>query len=84
MVDQYTKTLHPQPSVLEKMRKLAVDESAALACATRKLEWKQYNDGVNQKTQDKEDEERNLMSSIDWHDFVVVETIEFGINEEVP
>ena len=69
--------------MLEKMRKLAVDESAALAGATRKLEWKQYQDGIRKKSEDKEEEERNLMQSIDWHDFVVVETIEFHIDEEV-
>lgn len=69
--------------LLEKLQKLSVDESAALASATRKLEWKQYHDGMNKKKEDKEEEERNLMLSIDWHDFVVVETIEFGINEEV-
>lgn len=69
--------------MLEKMRKLAVDDSAALAGATRKLEWKQYQDGIRKKSEDKEEEERNLMQSIDWHDFVVVETIEFHIDEEV-
>eukprot|EP00656_Telonema_subtile_P043013 TRINITY_DN4924_c0_g1_i3.p1 TRINITY_DN4924_c0_g1~~TRINITY_DN4924_c0_g1_i3.p1 ORF type:complete len:700 (+),score=145.02 TRINITY_DN4924_c0_g1_i3:189-2288(+) len=83
MVDQYTKTVHPKPSLIEKLKKLAVDETAALASATRKLEWKQYQDGINQKKEDKDEQERNIMNSIDWHDFVVVETIEFGINEEV-
>jgi len=83
MVDQYSKILTPAAGMLEKMRKLAVDESAALAGATRKLEWKQYQDGIRKKSEDKEEEERNLMQSIDWHDFVVVETIEFHIDEEV-
>lgn len=83
MVDQYSKILTPVAGLLEKMRKLAVDESAALAGATRKLEWKQYQDGIRKKSEDKEEEERNLMQSIDWHDFVVVETIEFHIDEEV-
>eukprot|EP00658_Telonema_sp_P-2_P008314 TRINITY_DN13125_c0_g1_i3.p1 TRINITY_DN13125_c0_g1~~TRINITY_DN13125_c0_g1_i3.p1 ORF type:complete len:652 (+),score=181.59 TRINITY_DN13125_c0_g1_i3:105-1958(+) len=83
MVDQYTKSMHPAPSVLEKMKKLTVEEGAGLAAATRKLEWKQYTDGVNKKKEDKEELERDLMNSIDWHDFVVVETIEFDINEEV-
>jgi splicing factor 3A subunit 1 len=83
MVDQYSKILTPAAGLLEKMRKLAVDETAALAAATRKLEWKQFQDGIRKKSEDKEEEERNLMQSIDWHDFVVVETIEFHIDEEV-
>jgi len=49
MVDHYSKTLAPPPGVMEKLKKMNLDEGAALAACTRKLEWKQYTDSKRQK-----------------------------------
>jgi len=75
MVDHYSKTLAPPPGIIEKLKKIKLDESAGLANCTRKLEWKQFQDSRKQKEEDILNEERNANAAVDWHDFVVVEVL---------
>nr|GEY41526.1 probable splicing factor 3A subunit 1 [Tanacetum cinerariifolium] len=49
---------------------------------TAQLEWEQSQEQARQKAEDEMHQENLLMSMIDWHDFVVVENIDFADNED--
>ncbi|GKB69896.1 probable splicing factor 3A subunit 1 [Tanacetum coccineum] len=47
-----------------------------------RLEWEQSQEQARQKAEDEIQQENLLMSMIGWHDFVVVENIDFADNED--
>ncbi|KAL5269193.1 hypothetical protein ACHWQZ_G002874 [Mnemiopsis leidyi] len=46
-----------------------------------KVEWLKYQERVKKKEEDDREKERVSFAQIDWHDFVVVETIDFSVDE---
>ena len=50
-------------------------------CVNR-LEWERSQEQARQKAEDEIEQERIQMAMIDWHDFVVVETIDFADDED--
>jgi len=47
-----------------------------------RLEWERSQEQARQKAEDEIEQERMQMAMIDWHDFVVVETIDFADDED--
>lgn len=47
-----------------------------------RLEWERSQEQARQKAEDEIEQERMQMAMIDWHDFVVVEMIEFADDED--
>lgn len=84
LVDCYTRCLVPKLDDIKSLQQnLLSPESVLQEC----LERFSYEKGLekNKKTkEEEEDEERQQMSMIDWHDFVVVETIDFADEEVLP
>jgi hypothetical protein len=50
----------------------------------KKVRWEKTQIKTEEQKKAEEERERVLMASIDWHDFVVVETIDFDDEEKLP
>lgn len=69
------------PGLLKELREGSKDLTTVLERCLNRLEWDRSQEQARQQAEDEVEQERMQMSMIDWHDFVVVETIEFVDDE---
>lgn len=89
LVEQYTKVLQPTKEMLEKVKVDAADGSkwSILELARKHAKWEKYKREQDKKRQDDQEAERDAFAEIDWHDYAIVQTIEFtaaDANAELP
>jgi len=79
LVDQYTLLISPGggPSV-EELERNVREKFHILDKARERAEWSKYQEKEREKKEEEEDQERLAFAQIDWHDFVVVETVVFS------
>lgn len=85
LVDAYTKCLMPNRDEVEKLKKWVAKNGGnaeLLDRANLRFAWDEQEDMLRQSREDEEKEEKEIMNQIDWHDFVVVETIEFTAEDD--
>lgn len=81
LADAYSRVLKPPPELDARLRK-DEDKSGLLERALQRLEWERSQDAAKAKADDEAEKEREAMALIDWHDFQVVETIDFLDDED--
>jgi splicing factor 3A subunit 1 len=85
LVDQYTILLRSEgidAATSEKKRIAELEQNVQnkyhiLERATQRAEWVKFQEQQKQKKEELEEQERIEYAQIDWHDFVVVETVMF-------
>ncbi|GKZ71644.1 SF3a splicing factor complex subunit [Aspergillus niger] len=85
LVDQYTILLRSEgidAATTEKKRLADLERNVqnkfhVLDRAKQRAEWVKYQEQQKQKKEEEEEQERIAYAQIDWHDFVVVETVLF-------
>lgn len=77
LVDQYAKVLVPTKSTLDQLEANVQNPNILMSKAERKYHWNKYQRRIKQSEEEKRERERQEYSKIDWHDFVLVETITF-------
>ncbi|KKZ60604.1 hypothetical protein EMCG_04782, partial [[Emmonsia] crescens] len=85
LVDQYTSLLQIDESDgpnstatrLAELEKNVKDKYHILDRAKQRSEWVKFQEQQKQKKEEQEEQERIAYAQIDWHDFVVVETVLF-------
>ncbi|KAK4484982.1 hypothetical protein RD792_007589 [Penstemon davidsonii] len=82
LADAYSKVLMPSKGLTDKLRNSVVDSTTVLERCLLRLEWEKSQEQARQKAEDEIEQERLQMAMIDWHDFVVVETIDFSDDED--
>ncbi|KAI8563332.1 hypothetical protein RHMOL_Rhmol03G0104000 [Rhododendron molle] len=85
LADAYSKVLMPRNGLsrlTEKLRNSVTDMTTVLERCLHRLEWERSQEQARQKAEDEIEQERLQMAMIDWHDFVVVETIDFVDDED--
>ncbi|KAK3036946.1 hypothetical protein RJ639_030911 [Escallonia herrerae] len=82
LADAYSKVLMPPQGLTDKLRNSVADMTAILERCLHRLEWERSQEQARQKAEDEIEQERLQMAMIDWHDFVVVETIDFVDDED--
>merc|ERR1712203_346191 len=82
LVDAYTKCLMPNKEEVEKLKKCSVAESEILDRAMARYAWDEQEESQRRSKEEEEKEEKEQSMQIDWHEFVVVETIEFTAEDE--
>lgn len=82
LADAYSKVLMPPKGLTEKLKKNVADMTTVLERCMNRLEWERSQEQARQKAEDEKEQERLEMAMIDWHDFVVVETIDFADDED--
>jgi splicing factor 3A subunit 1 len=87
LVEQYTKCLLPSSSgriVADQLRNRFKSKVDVLHKLTAVMEWERKEAKARKEAEDEAEKERTAMALIDWHDFVIVETIDFFDDEELP
>jgi len=82
LCDAYSRVLMPPKGVITALQKDIEDRSAPLQRALNRLEFERVKEKQAREAADAEESERIAMLSIDWHDFAIVETIDFVDGEE--
>lgn len=77
LVEQYTRILVPPRDLFGGLETQASNRYKVLDEIMKKVEYEAYVMHQKEKARIAADEEKIAFATIDWHDFVVVETIEF-------
>uniref|UniRef100_A0A0B7ASQ4 Splicing factor 3A subunit 1 n=1 Tax=Arion vulgaris TaxID=1028688 RepID=A0A0B7ASQ4_9EUPU len=81
LVEQYTKILIPPKNLKEKMKKEVNYPKEILDQVKYRVEWAKHQDREKKKEEEALEKERVAYAQVDWHDFVVVETVDFQASE---
>lgn len=90
LVDQYTLLLQSASTDGEKAKKVRMldlehntnDKYNILGRAKQRAEWVKFQEEQKQKKEEEAEKEKLEYAQIDWHDFVVVETVLFEDADE--
>lgn len=82
LVDAYTKCLMLNKDEEQKLAKWGDQPSEILDKALARFAWDEQEDSARQGKEEEEKEEKEAMALIDWHDFVIAETIEFTAEDD--
>lgn len=82
LADAYSKVLMPPKGLTDKLQRSVVDMTTVLERCLHRLEWERSQEQARQRAEDEIEQERMQMAMIDWHDFVVVESIDFADDED--
>ncbi|KAI4458222.1 spliceosome associated protein [Holotrichia oblita] len=77
LLEQYTKVLIPPKSMQQRLRDEARSASAVLDQVKYRAEWLKYQEAQKAREEEILERERVAYAQIDWHDFVVVETVDY-------
>lgn len=91
LVDQYTDLLtgddidsgRPQKKRIVELESNITNRAHILERARKRAEYNKHQEAQKVAKEEKENEEKIAYAQIDWHDFVVVETIVFDENDEM-
>ncbi|TFK55258.1 hypothetical protein OE88DRAFT_1622827 [Heliocybe sulcata] len=89
LVEQYMRVLYPAKETLETLAARANpgDKWRTLEQARRYAKWEQNKREKEKKREDDQEAERIAFAEIDWHEYAIVQTIEFtaaDANAELP
>lgn len=77
LVEQFKKTINPAQNLMNKIATGIREPQTVLDKGRIRAEWQAHQADEAKKAAKTAEEERILYAQIDWHDFVVVETIQF-------
>ena len=81
LVEQYSKILLPPKDLVDKLRKEVDNPYNILRHVTYRVEWEKIQQREKAKVDEMAEMERVAYAQVDWHDFVVVETVDYQPNE---
>ncbi|XP_015364647.1 PREDICTED: splicing factor 3A subunit 1-like isoform X1 [Diuraphis noxia] len=81
LLEQYTKVLMPPKNIIKCLKEESYDRQHILDDVKYRSEWQKHQDALRRKEEQLIEKERLAYSQIDWHDFVVVETVDFQNGE---
>eukprot|EP01001_Neometanema_parovale_P005792 NODE_2199_length_1484_cov_87.675974_g2090_i0.p1 GENE.NODE_2199_length_1484_cov_87.675974_g2090_i0~~NODE_2199_length_1484_cov_87.675974_g2090_i0.p1 ORF type:complete len:475 (-),score=147.45 NODE_2199_length_1484_cov_87.675974_g2090_i0:58-1425(-) len=82
LVDSYTKILIPPKGTLQTLRDRCANQQLIMKTCAIASEWQRAANAKREAAEAEEDQQRIAFQLVDWHDFVVVETIEFNKDDE--
>lgn len=77
LLEQYTKVLIPPKDLLSRLRHESINMDKILDQVKYRAEWLKYQEAQKRKEEEELERERIAYAQIDWHDFVVVETVDY-------
>ncbi|XP_066149646.1 splicing factor 3A subunit 1 [Euwallacea fornicatus] len=77
LLEQYTKVLIPPKTMQQKLRDEVKSAQAVLDLAKYRAEYQKYQEAQRAREEEILERERIAYAQIDWHDFVVVETVDY-------
>lgn len=82
LTEAYTKTLMPPTEIVDKLKRHRGNYLAGLPDCYARYKWNAKETAKLSESNKQQEEERAQMQSIEWHEFTVVETIEFTEEDE--
>lgn len=81
LLEQYTKILIPPKDLLGKLKTESEEgqqsRSAILEAVKYRANWQKHQEAAKRREEEKVERERVAYAQIDWHDFVVVEVVDY-------
>ncbi|XP_049842965.1 splicing factor 3A subunit 1 isoform X2 [Schistocerca gregaria] len=77
LLEQYTKVLIPPKELMFKLKEESSSMNVILDMVKYRAEWIKYQEAQRRKEEEELEKERVAYAQIDWHDFVVVETVDY-------
>ncbi|THH14717.1 hypothetical protein EW146_g5648 [Bondarzewia mesenterica] len=79
LIEQYTKVLLPSQEMLDQLKERSQEGAKweMLEDARKHAKWEQRKRDQEKKREDDKESERKSFAEIDWHDYAIVQTIEF-------
>ncbi|OMJ90611.1 hypothetical protein SteCoe_7010 [Stentor coeruleus] len=84
LVESYSRCLLPKLDDIKNLQRNLSDRESILQRCLERFSYEKNLEKNQRSKEEMEEEERQQMSMIDWHDFVVVETIDFADEEILP
>ncbi|OAX41319.1 hypothetical protein K503DRAFT_767789 [Rhizopogon vinicolor AM-OR11-026] len=89
LVEQYLKILYPGKEMLAELSNRTQDGAkwTALEQSRKYARWERLKREKDKKRQDDQEAEKRAFAEIDWHDYAIVQTIDFTVadaNSELP
>ncbi|KAI8088908.1 Pre-mRNA splicing factor PRP21 like protein-domain-containing protein [Halteromyces radiatus] len=81
LIKQYSKVLVPPEDIKKKLSKNN-SRTLLLDRIKQRVEWTIWDEREKKKRAEEDEKEKLAYASIDWHDFVVAETVEFTAEDE--
>ncbi|ORX55056.1 hypothetical protein DM01DRAFT_1335352 [Hesseltinella vesiculosa] len=81
LIKQYSKLLVPSATIQADLTSKQ-SKTIMLDRIRQRMEWTVWSEQEKKKKQEEDEKERLAYATIEWHDFVVVETIEFTTEDE--
>lgn len=81
LIEQYTKIINQKKEILMELYK-ELEPDVTWRKIKYRFEWTNIKEAEKQREQEEIEKERLQYSQIDWHDFVVVETVDYQTNEQ--
>lgn len=81
LIEQYTKIINQAGEILQDLKN-ELEPDVTWRRVKYRFEWTKVKEAEKQKEQEEIERERLQYAQIDWHDFVVVETVDYQINEQ--
>lgn len=80
LVEQYTKIIIPPKGIVDEIRENSTHQKVMNDVFYR-VGWEKHQRAVKDREDAEVEQERLAYSQIDWHDFVVVQTVDFQPSE---
>lgn len=77
LLEQYTKVLIPPKDLMFRLKEECSAMNTILEQVKYRSEWIKYQEAQRRKEEEELEKERVAYAQIDWHDFVVVETVDY-------
>ncbi|CAB0011505.1 unnamed protein product [Nesidiocoris tenuis] len=81
LLEQYTKVLIPPKDMMAKLKEECNSAAGVLEQVRYRADWLRYQEVQKRKEEQAIEKERVAYAQIDWHDFVVVETVDYQPGE---
>eukprot|EP01066_Platyproteum_vivax_P015552 Platyproteum_vivax@DN6860_c0_g1_i2.p1 len=82
LVEAYTKCLMPPKAQLDRLTLWSTKQQKSLERIHARSAWEIMKDKEKKSKEQEEEDSRMQMQTIDWHEFIVVETIEFTAQDD--
>ncbi|KJH43351.1 surp module [Dictyocaulus viviparus] len=77
LVEQYTKVIIPTNTILDDLRSEKNNTKKLMEDVNYRVAWEKHQKNLRDREEKEAEKERVAYASIDWHDFVVVQTVDF-------
>ena len=81
LIEQFTKILMPPKSIVSDLRESIQSDKALMEKIRYRVEWTKIREAERRREEEEAERERVQYAQIDWHDFVLVESVDYQPGE---